>query len=52
LFHGNLSGANLRYADGVTEGQLEQAQSLKNATMPNGQKYAEWLKSKGRGEDE
>jgi len=31
--------------------QLQQACSLKGATMPNGQKYEEWLKSKGRVED-
>ena len=32
--------------------QLErQAASLEGAIMPNGQKYEDWLKSKGRGED-
>jgi hypothetical protein len=36
---------------GVTEEQLEAAKSLKGATMPNGQEYEDWLKSKGRGED-
>jgi type II secretory pathway pseudopilin PulG len=51
-----LSEANLTYADlkdarGVTGEQLEeQAKTLERATMPNGQKYGQWLKSKGRGE--
>ena len=31
--------------------QLEAAKSLKGATMPNGQKYEDWLKSKDRAED-
>jgi uncharacterized protein YjbI with pentapeptide repeats len=58
----NLSGAHLREADlretnmqgarGVTNDELEQqVASLEGATMPNGQKYEEWLKSKGREED-
>jgi uncharacterized protein YjbI with pentapeptide repeats len=51
----NLSDADLSYADltnaQVTQEQLGQAKTLKEATMPNGQKYEEWLKSKGRGED-
>jgi hypothetical protein len=53
----NLEGANLKDAylsgaRGVTNEQLEQqAASLKGATMPNGQKYEEWLKSKGSGEE-
>jgi uncharacterized protein YjbI with pentapeptide repeats len=57
-----LSGANLRLAylrdadlsgvAGVTNEELEQqASSLEGTTMPNGQKYEDWLKSKGRGED-
>jgi hypothetical protein len=45
-----LSGADLTNAL-VTEEQLYQAKSLEGATMPNGQKYEEWLKSKGRGQD-
>jgi uncharacterized protein YjbI with pentapeptide repeats len=50
----DLSGADLREADlraavGVTEEQLVQARSLEGATMPDGQKYGDWLK--GRGED-
>jgi Pentapeptide repeats (8 copies) len=48
----NLSGADLSRADGVTNAELEQlAESLEGATMPNGQKYEDWLKRKGRGED-
>jgi hypothetical protein len=52
----DLGGANLSEADltnaKISEEQLRQAKSLKGATMPNGQKYEEWLKSKeGRGED-
>jgi uncharacterized protein YjbI with pentapeptide repeats len=49
----NVEGPNLANADltdaHVTEEQLAAAKSLKEATMPNGQKYEEWLKSKGRG---
>jgi hypothetical protein len=45
----NLSGADLREAS-VTQGQLDQVKSLEGATTPNGQKYEDWLKSKGRGE--
>jgi len=53
----NLSGADLSGADlnwavltqaDVTEEQLEEALTLEFATMPNGQKYEDWLKSKGR----
>jgi uncharacterized protein YjbI with pentapeptide repeats len=48
----NLSGANLRDASGITDEQLEeQAKTLEGATMPNGQKYEDWLKSKGSGEN-
>jgi uncharacterized protein YjbI with pentapeptide repeats len=44
----NLSDANLNDASGITNEELEQqAASLEGATMPNGQKYEEWLKSKG-----
>jgi uncharacterized protein YjbI with pentapeptide repeats len=44
----DLSGADLRGARGVTNEQLEQqAASLEGATMPNGQKYEDWLKSNG-----
>jgi hypothetical protein len=48
----DLSGANLTGARGVTnEGLEQQATSLADATMPNGQKYEDWLKSKGSGEN-
>jgi hypothetical protein len=57
LFFADLSDANLFIADLVgadlsdanlegaraTEEQLEQAKSLEGATMPNGQKYEDWL---------
>jgi uncharacterized protein YjbI with pentapeptide repeats len=45
-----LSGAILSGAIGWTEGQLAAAQLLTGATMPDGQKYEDWRKSKGRGE--
>jgi uncharacterized protein YjbI with pentapeptide repeats len=46
----NLSNAYLKDAT-VTEEQLEQAESLEGATMPNGQKYEDWLKdNEGRRE--
>jgi uncharacterized protein YjbI with pentapeptide repeats len=62
LSEANLSGVNLRQADlsranlsgafGWTEAQFRAAISLESATMPNGQKYEEWLKEKQeRGED-
>ena len=52
-----LGGANLREAEGVTDAQLQRANSLKGppsqATMPNGQKYKDWLKDKkAQGKDE
>jgi hypothetical protein len=47
LTDANLSNANFRKAEGVSCQQTEQAESLEGATMPNGQKYEEWLKSKG-----
>jgi len=51
LSSADLSNAYLKDAT-VTEEQLDQAKSLEGATMPNGQKYEEWLKDKeGRGED-
>src|SRR5215213_3477259 len=43
----NLSGAYLRDATGVTKEQLGQARSLEGATMSSGQKYEDWLKSRG-----
>jgi uncharacterized protein YjbI with pentapeptide repeats len=47
LSDADFSDADLSGAKGVTEKQLELAQSLKNATMPNGQKYEDWLNSRG-----
>jgi uncharacterized protein YjbI with pentapeptide repeats len=48
----DLRDADLSGAAGVTNEELEQqASSLEGATMPNGLKYEDWLKSKGRGED-
>jgi uncharacterized protein YjbI with pentapeptide repeats len=45
----DLSGADLSHAylkdATVKEEQLEQAECLEGATMPNGQKYEDWLKS-------
>jgi uncharacterized protein YjbI with pentapeptide repeats len=43
----NLQEADLSEARGFTEEQLAAASSLQGATMPNGQKYEEWLKSRG-----
>jgi uncharacterized protein YjbI with pentapeptide repeats len=50
LFFADLSGVDLSNAK-IDERQLAWAKSLKGATMPDGQKYEDWLKSKGRGED-
>jgi hypothetical protein len=42
----DLRGANLMDAKGVSNEQLQQqTKFLEDATMPNGQKYEEWLKS-------
>ena len=61
--HADLSGANLREANliladlsradlkeaiGWTEEQLSAAKSLVGATLPNGQKYEDWRKSRGK----
>jgi uncharacterized protein YjbI with pentapeptide repeats len=47
-----LINAVLTNAVGVTSEELvQQAYSLRSATMPNGQKYEDWLKNKGCGED-
>ena len=47
-----LIGADLEGAAGITGEQLEQqASSLAGATMPNGQKYEEWLKDRERREE-
>ena len=49
----SLQNATLSDASGITSEELEQqVLTLEGATMPNGQKYEEWLKSEGRaGED-
>jgi hypothetical protein len=46
----NLRGAKLHDAK-LTDKQLAECESLEGAIMPNGQRYEDWLKSKGRGED-
>ena len=46
LLMARLSEANLRNAQGWTDDQLAQARSFEGATMPNGQKYEEWLKDR------
>ena len=46
----HLTGANLTKAL-VTSEQLEKCKSLREATMPNGQPYEDWLKSKDREEN-
>jgi uncharacterized protein YjbI with pentapeptide repeats len=54
LTDADLSGADLSGATAITNEELEQqAASLKGATMPNGQKYEDWLKDKkAQGKDE
>jgi hypothetical protein len=48
----DLTRADLTGAEGVTKEQLEQAKSLQGATMPNGQKYEDWIEDKeGRKQD-
>jgi hypothetical protein len=48
----DLTRANLTHALGVSKKQLTECLSLAGTTMPNGQKYEEWRKSReGRGED-
>jgi uncharacterized protein YjbI with pentapeptide repeats len=52
LTDANLTEANLTNAVGITSEELaKRAYSLKGATMPNGKKYEDWLKSKDRRED-
>jgi uncharacterized protein YjbI with pentapeptide repeats len=47
LSDAHLFGANFSGAKGITNEELEQqAKSLKRATMPNGQKYEDWLKDR------
>jgi uncharacterized protein YjbI with pentapeptide repeats len=48
LFRADLSEADLSGARGWTDDQVE---SLEGATMPNGQKYEDWIKSRDREED-
>lgn len=52
----DLSGADLSFANltdaNVYQGQLDQAQSLEGATMPNGQNYKDWLKSRQEAEED
>jgi uncharacterized protein YjbI with pentapeptide repeats len=52
LTNAHLTGAVLEGAKGITNEELaQQATSLNGATMPNGQKYEDWLKDReGRGE--
>jgi uncharacterized protein YjbI with pentapeptide repeats len=42
-----LRDANLTDAKGWTREQLTAARSLEGATMPNGQKYEDWIRSRG-----
>jgi hypothetical protein len=53
LWEADLSDADLSGVQGITNERLElQAESLEGATMPNGQKYTDWLKDgKGRKEN-
>jgi uncharacterized protein YjbI with pentapeptide repeats len=56
IFRANLSWADLSGAEGIWNELVEEhaeyrASYLERATMPNGQKYEDWLKSKGRRED-
>ena len=46
LTEADLRRVNLRDATGWTVKQLTAAKSLEGATMPNGQKYEDWLKSR------
>jgi uncharacterized protein YjbI with pentapeptide repeats len=47
----DLSNANLQSVAAISSGFELEAKSLEGATMPNGQKYEDWLKSKGSGEE-
>jgi hypothetical protein len=52
LVGADLTGADLKGVKGVTNEEIEQqAAFLKGATMPNGQKYEDWLKSTNSEED-
>jgi uncharacterized protein YjbI with pentapeptide repeats len=50
LHAANLRRANLRGATALTDEKIAAASSLEGATMPDGQKYEDWLKSNGKGE--
>jgi uncharacterized protein YjbI with pentapeptide repeats len=50
LLEADLAGADLTGANRAGE-QLSAAGSFEGATIPNGQKYEDWLKGKGSGED-
>jgi Pentapeptide repeats (8 copies) len=52
LSKANLSEANLRGGLGCSEKQLIAARSLEGATMPNGQKYEDWLKAREGSKEE
>ncbi len=51
LRQADLRNADLSNTMGWTYQQWDRAKSLQGATMPNGQKYEDWLKSKGRRDD-
>ena len=42
----DLSYTDMSWATGVIEGQFDKCKSLEGATMPDGQKYEDWLKGK------
>jgi uncharacterized protein YjbI with pentapeptide repeats len=46
LYGTKLNGANLCGARWLTDEQIAAAESLHGATMPNGQKYEDWLKDR------
>ena len=48
----DLSNSNLLNAKGTTDAELRKCRSLEGATMPNGQKYEDWLKNKEGREDD
>jgi uncharacterized protein YjbI with pentapeptide repeats len=51
LSSADLNNADLTDAKRWTREQLTAARSLEGTTMPNGQKYEDWLKDKGRESD-
>ena len=51
LFNTDLTDADLSDATVSRWGGLNSCKSLKRATMPNGQKYEDWIMSKDRAED-